>query len=260
MVRAEQPQSGVLGALEPVAAKDPKLDFELPFLIRPDSSDAAAVEEVVTKHTYRKGFAGTDYVFNVAPGERWLDLGANIGTFSVWAAAQGCQVVAFEPERITFRVLQKNVAAFHGVTPQRYAVVSGQFHHENDGKAVLSLGHKGSEWRNTLMKKKSELAQEVPTVPIGLALRSFGPFDGIKADIEGAELAMFDDPAWLGQLREAGVRKMVFEYHFDIDRDVARFRQRMAKLGERFGAIPEDAVTYDWFPPSRIVYCWKDKA
>lgn len=262
-------QGGVLQKLQLIEAKDPKIEEPFTVLARPDSSDPAVIEEVITKHTYRKGFKDTDYVFGVHAGDRWLDLGANIGTFSVWALRQGATVVAFEPERITHRVLQRNVKlelATSGLPDtraqlQRYAVVSGAFHARQGGVADLSLGHRGSEWRHTLMRQKSELLQPVETVPIGLVLQTFGPFSGIKADIEGAELEMFDDLAFFRALREAQVDRLVFEYHFDIDRDVARFRERMGRLGAhfpevRYGSIPEDAVSYDWFPPSRIVYCW----
>lgn len=272
MVGKAQAQEGVLQKLQLVSARDPGLDIDFTLLTRPDSSDQAVIEEVITKHVYRKGFRGTDYVFGVQPGERWLDLGANIGTFAVWAIRQGATVAAFEPERITHRVLQRNInlALAEGEIAEgkavlmRYAVTSREFHEANGGRAMLSLGTAGHEWRNTLMKRKSELAAEVETLPIELAMMNLGPFDGIKADIEGAELAMFDDPSFHRALAaKPGVRKLVAEYHFDIDRSIPNFLRRMDLLRGhfdevRYGTIPEDAPTYDWFPPSRIIYCWKN--
>jgi FkbM family methyltransferase len=266
VARTPAKQAGVLTSLQPVAVRDPALDFEFQFLTRPGSSDRQVLEEVIHKHVYRKGFSDGAQ-FGVARGERWLDLGANIGTFSIWAAAQGCQVVAYEPEAITFRVLQKNLQLLdigaERVLPQRYAVVSNGMHAESGGEAQLSLANQGAEWRHTLMKKKSDFWQPVQTVPVTLAMHTFRPH-GIKADIEGAELAMFDESSFHDALHTLNVRKLVFEYHFDIDRDLGRFRERMARLGGwfdevRYGTIPAEAVSYDWFPPSRIVYCWRTR-
>lgn len=268
MVTKNAQQTGVLDRLVPIEARDPKIEEPFTVLTRPQSSDAAVVKEVIEKHVYRKGFADTEFVFGVHAGERWLDLGGNIGTFSIWALRQGASVVAFEPERITFRVMQKNIGLeltrrggpLTMAQMQRYAVTSGRFHADHSGQANLSLGHRGSEWRHTLLKEKSELLQPVETVPIALVLRSFGSFDGIKADIEGAELEMFDEAEFYAALREAKVDRFVFEYHLDIDRDCEHFHERMNRLRGHFAEVKHAPVAehgdYEFFPPSRIVYCW----
>ena len=47
------------------------------------------------------------------PGDRMLDIGANIGSYSILAAAAGAQVCAFEPAPATFESLRTNVAINH---------------------------------------------------------------------------------------------------------------------------------------------------
>jgi 31-O-methyltransferase len=51
---------------------------------------------------------------SVSPGDVILDVGANIGVFSLYAAKQGARVYAFEPMPSTFAVLELNVR-LHGL-------------------------------------------------------------------------------------------------------------------------------------------------
>src|SRR5262245_19510293 len=51
---------------------------------------------------------------SVSPGDVILDVGANIGVFSLCAATQGARVYAFEPIPSTFAVLELNVR-LHGL-------------------------------------------------------------------------------------------------------------------------------------------------
>lgn len=50
------------------------------------------------------------WIRGMKPGELFFDIGANIGQYSVVAAAHGLRVVAFEPESQNFMVLMRNIA------------------------------------------------------------------------------------------------------------------------------------------------------
>jgi FkbM family methyltransferase len=43
-------------------------------------------------------------------GDLFLDVGANVGTYTIWAAECGAEVVALEPAADTYRLLRENVA------------------------------------------------------------------------------------------------------------------------------------------------------
>jgi len=47
--------------------------------------------------------------FKFAPGQTVLDIGANLGFFTLYAACKGARVLAFEPSKQNFELLQKNV-------------------------------------------------------------------------------------------------------------------------------------------------------
>jgi FkbM family methyltransferase len=44
------------------------------------------------------------------PGGLFVDVGANVGTYTIWAAECGAEVIALEPAADTFRLLLENVA------------------------------------------------------------------------------------------------------------------------------------------------------
>jgi FkbM family methyltransferase len=46
----------------------------------------------------------------LAPGSLFVDVGANVGTYTLWAAEQGADVISLEPAADTFALLEENVA------------------------------------------------------------------------------------------------------------------------------------------------------
>src|SRR5690349_1246697 len=75
---------------------------------RPGSSDEDVLKEVIDRHAYRRKKDG----FEVELGERWLDLGANIGAFALYCRLHGARAVCYEPEPDCFSILEKNAPGF----------------------------------------------------------------------------------------------------------------------------------------------------
>lgn len=221
----------------------------LQILYRAHSSDEKVIEEVIGHHVYEKGFRDSTRRFEVTSGEHWLDLGANIGTFTLFASQKGASVRSYEAELFTASICSKNVA-MNGFSAQvnHRAVVA-----DNRKTATLSLGKPGSEWRNSLVKKKTDTLQVVDCVSFQSLITD--DTDGVKMDIEGAELEILDTPIdW------KNVRKLVFEYHLDIDPLMRNFWRRIHTLEQHFsevhfGKIDPKIELYSFFPPSRIIYC-----
>ncbi len=142
------------------------------------------------------------------PGWRVVDVGANIGAFSLWAERLGSDVIAFEPEPKTYASLVANVAG-RQVSTRQAALV---------GEAVpavrLYLSGVRST-RHTLLAKEIESGAplrgefiDVPTVTVADVVGE--GCDLLKLDCEGAEfeaLRQADDET----LRRA--QRLVIEYH-----------------------------------------------
>lgn len=145
----------------------------------------------------------------LAPEAGWhvVDVGANIGVYSLWAERLGADVTAFEPAPRTFASLVTNVAG-RRISARQAALV---------GEAVPTVRLYLSELdssRNTLMGKEIGSGKplgdfvDVPTVTLADVVGS--GCDLLKLDCEGAEfdaLVQADDDT----LRRA--QRIIFEFH-----------------------------------------------
>jgi FkbM family methyltransferase len=120
----------------------------------------------------------------VRPGSRVLDLGAHIGTFTLAAAALGCEVVAIEPAPRNAELLRASIAenGFHRVRVIEAAV--------SDRAGMVSFCPYGP-FGHVFTPVTSFPSIEVPAVRVDDLLAQLGwdRVDFIKMDVEGSELA-----------------------------------------------------------------------
>ncbi len=202
---------------------------ELTAHYRPGTSDEDVLREVVDRQSYARRSVG----FDVLPGESWLDLGANIGAFVIYAALRGAaHVHAFEPMPDCFELLEKNARACR---PAMIVALS-KFVVTNRKDTAIPFYTKNNplnHWRGTIVEVQGyEKVGELPNVyagDLGVGFDGAAHYDGVKMDIEGSELGIIDDDLI------PPCSKLVMEYHICRDeRNLPRFRRRMAKLRKRF--------------------------
>jgi len=168
-------QAGVRGELKLMRLGDFK------FVIRPGTTDEKVIPEVLLRREYFR------HIPAVEPGEIWLDLGANIGAFSVATASVGAIVRSYEPEPENFTMLRanillnrlsKNVEAFN------YAVGA------KEGTASLyRCRSPKNRYRHTLIPRP---IWDSINVPVRNFWDQLDGVTGVKMDIEGSELEIFD--------------------------------------------------------------------
>src|SRR5215831_15660295 len=86
-------------------------------IAHPAIGEIYCINEAVARATLHEIFVDKLYFqegVSVLPGDIVLDVGANIGVFTLLAAQQGAQVYAYEPISLTFAALQQNVR-LHGL-------------------------------------------------------------------------------------------------------------------------------------------------
>ena len=85
-------------------------------IAHPAIGEIYCINEGETRATLHEIFVDKLYFqegISILPGDIVLDVGANIGVFTLFAAKQGAQVYAYEPIPPTFEVLQHNMHLHH---------------------------------------------------------------------------------------------------------------------------------------------------
>ena len=215
------------------------------FYVRPETSDLKAIEESYLKGYQRKGFYET--------GDVWIDGGANAGGFTAMAAQKVKAVHSFEPDRQNWLVLRENTKQYQNVT--LYEQGLGHFARNT---IIYRNTKKGNVWRNSIVKNWRNSEQAVVNiVALDDVLKQTGA-NGLKLDIEGAEFEILENCIL------EGINKLVFEYSFDIDGNLERYR----KIIERIESLGFDVMNKrlysdhrvwpkSWFPPCQTIWCTK---
>jgi FkbM family methyltransferase len=156
----------------------------------------------------------------IRPGDAVLDIGANQGFFTCYAAYKGAKVYAFEPvpelfDRLMFNVRQNGFA--DRVTAFPCAV--GEFNSDVEIQVSDSLGGGQSSINPEFSKRynvpvRQSIKVPCKTLPGILDELSLPSVRLCKLDVEGAELGI------LRALRPSNLDKLqsiCLEYHLDID-------------------------------------------
>lgn len=136
---------------------------------------------------------GTEKCFRekLKPGMTVVDIGANLGIFTLHALSGGCDVISFEPTPHTFRILKDNMI-LNGYEESnrvqlRQCAVGKEKGTCNFTTYTNICGH------NSMFGEVDDTAEviEVPVVVLDEEVPSGKKIDIIKIDVEGAEPLVF---------------------------------------------------------------------
>lgn len=219
------------------------------FTIRENTSDLKAIKEVVIDESYERRD------FKIDAGETWIDIGCNCGAFAVLAASKGASVIAFEPDPENASIARANIEANRLGRSAKVNEVGVTESESPAEHAFYRNTANGNLWRNSLLRKwRGGETIKIKTVPVG-------PYwiapNCIKLDAEGIEMPILEKYA------EVRVRKLVFEWSFDIDNSLSRFERVIEKLKRTYPNVIYSgyAKGYEewqasWFPACRTVWCY----
>jgi FkbM family methyltransferase len=156
----------------------------------------------------------------IPSGGAVVDIGANIGIFSLYAAShRAAKVSAYEPNSEAFQCLLKNIDA-NGlkavVTPSQLAVTN------RDG-ATVKFPTKASMYNAIITDENCSDFEFVQTISLARILGQTGKVDILKLDCEGAEYDILLNASQEALSQVASIR---MEYHPGQTRELGAALQR----------------------------------
>lgn len=118
----------------------------------------------------------------LGPGSLFVDVGANVGLYTIWSIEAGAEVIAVEPSRIARQRLLSNLE-LNGYTAEVVPAALG----ETEG--TLRLTTELDNQNHLVLSQDSEdfPSEEVPVLTLDGVIGE-RTVDGLKVDVEGAEL------------------------------------------------------------------------
>ena len=212
---------------------------------RENTSDIKTFEEVIERNVYRKKG------MTIEAGEHWYDLGGNVGAFTLLACSLGAKVTVFEPDPNNVKMINKNLKA-NGFEAN---VICAALVHNDVKQANLFVGNNGNVWRNSLIKNWNGKGLKIDCVNFDDSIPNNAC---VKMDIEGSEMLILENTS-------RSFKKLVFEWSFDIDPSLNRFRKVVDKisfthsvqiLDKRFYELPDDVVPDRFIVKATNVFCY----
>jgi FkbM family methyltransferase len=151
------------------------------------------------------------------PPKTILDIGGNVGVFSLWAAHRfpGARIHAYEPNPRLIQFLQPNL---HDLPVEIFCAGLGA----KQGKACMKDSGE-SRLASTLPRADGE----IEIAPLAEAInRLGGSVDLMKIDCEGAEWDLFEDRASFRRVKEIRM-----EYHLKEGHSLDEFKAKVRELG-----------------------------
>lgn len=171
-------------------------------LVRPWADDVRIVKSIFAKKNYVNEFV------SIMPNSVVVDVGANIGAFTIFAAQWAKKVFAFEPEPENFRLLCSNIElnGLKNVTPLRMAIAKKR------GKQEFYIAKRQHSGSHSFFLRDYEKKIEVKTLSIEELIdqESLAMIDFLKLDCEGSEVNIIKN---LSLETAKKIKQIAIEFH-----------------------------------------------
>jgi len=159
---------------------------------------------------------------NLAPGDVFVDVGASVGVYSIFAIEQGASVVAFEPNSEAARIFEQNMelngyeaSLFEVALSDREGSIEMTF--DLDVANHLVFGH---DERSTDLRK-------VPTMTLDAVIGE-RHVAGVKIDAEGTERLVLEGAC--RALAERRIKMLQLEWNYSSKKVLGETREPLAAL------------------------------
>jgi FkbM family methyltransferase len=210
---------------------------------RGETNDFQIVDEIFVKGIYDQA------IVSLRGGAVVIDVGANIGLFTLAAAQRGARVYCFEPMVENLSLLRENIS-LNGYGDRVFASELAVSCNEGEMEFFVKEGDTGGatgyvevhqDWFERGRVKRQVHKRMVTCITLSDALsRCDGRCDLLKMDCEGAEYDIFEyvDGVTLGQ-----IGSIMLEYH-PYHRDVRSITDKLERSGFVVTVRPEISLVY----------------
>lgn len=168
-----------------------------------------------------------------------IDLGANCGLFSLYAADSCKKIIAVEPTPSTFDVLKEMVKDHDQIIPLQLAIGP---HNE----MISFFINENSTTNSMLDRNGTETQVQCMTLETLLFMQGFKTVDFIKCDIEGSEMQALTDATlapvadkvkfWFVEVHQTDVKQQAWPGNLEEN------RQQLVELFRRHGYETETVI------------------
>ena len=209
-------QKKVINHLEFMSAYDDKngknilVRFTAGYQIKCNSGDLSAIAETGVLEDYQMLSS-----FKIKPGDIVFDIGAHIGSFSVYAANKGAKVYAFEPNKENYQRLLENIQ-MNGY--QNMIKVYNHGIYNKEGEVGFSIHGQNSGGHSVDGGPEIIRVRRIEDI---IAEENIEMINLIKIDVEGSEYEIFPG---INQTTYEKIDKIVGEYHLSYDKPEWSFK------------------------------------
>ena len=169
-------------------------------------------------------------------GSLFVDVGANVGLYTVWALDTGADVLAIEPNRRSLEQLEENLA-LNGYQAEIARLAVGE------APGTLTMTTELDQQNHLVLAGDNDGAASVATETVEVRtlddVVGDRTVDGLKIDVEGAELLVLKGATRL--LAERRIKLIQMEWNYLSESMLGQDRAPVAAL--------LDAAGYDLFRP-----------
>lgn len=162
-----------------------------------------------------KPLAGYLKQTDIEEKDRVIDAGAYPGEFSIYAAKNGAEVIAIEPDPHNAEELRENIR-LNGLSDKVEVIEKGLW----DQKARKKLERDCKFGLGSQVKDQGQLVIELDT--LDNLISNYGSIDFVKMDIEGAEIKALEGAE--NMIEEAEPEFAIATYHTDENGEKTCFR------------------------------------
>jgi len=219
----------------------------LKMIFRPFTTDYRVFDEVIIKRGYNK------YKTKFNENQTWLDMGANIGTFTCLVSKSCKKVYSYEPEPDNYQILKGNIKLNN---INNVEIFNSSITEKGIENKLYLCNTDYNKYQHSMIKLCKKNHIEINCKRFKDIMEKHKDINCIKMDIEGSEMEILESNDF------RGIDLLIFEWSFSYDNKTKRLVDLLKRLEKDFtihGNISQIYKIEIWksYPRGKVIFCKK---